>query len=92
MLAQQFVAGFELFWAGNGSAGALALIGVVGLSAIAALLCARYLTSLARSLPSATRLKRLREPADIAVLLSQSDPDADGHARPRAPASSLAAA
>jgi hypothetical protein len=89
VLAHYLGAGFELFWAANGPAGAFALIGVVGLGMIVVLLCARYLTSLARSMPASAVIGHLREPADIAALLSQSDPDADGHARPRAPGYSL---
>jgi hypothetical protein len=96
-LAHYIVAGTELFWAANSGLGTVALkgvvgIGVVGLGVMIALLCVRYLTAIARSMPGAARRERLREPADNENLLSQSDPDADGHARPRAPALSLAVA
>jgi hypothetical protein len=96
-LAHYLLARTELFWAANSGLGTVALngvvgIGVVGLGVMIALLCVRYLTAIARSMPGAARRERLREPADIAILLSQSDPDADGHARPRAPALSLAVA
>jgi uncharacterized protein DUF6412 len=96
-LAHYLLARTELFWAANGAVGDVALngvlgIGVVGLGVVIALLCVRYLTAIARSMPGAARRERLREPADIAILLSQSDPDADGHSRPRAPAPSLAVA
>ncbi|HWU58013.1 MAG TPA: DUF6412 domain-containing protein [Microbacteriaceae bacterium] len=96
-LAHYIVAGTELLWAANGGFGNVALtgvvgIGVVGLGVMIALLCVSYLTAIARSMPGGVRRERLSEPADIAVLLSQSDPDADGHARPRAPAFSLAVA
>jgi hypothetical protein len=96
-LAHYVVAGAELFWAANGGLGDVAFngvlgIGVVGLGVVIALLCVRYLTAIARSMPGAALRGELREPADIAVLLSQSDPDADGHARPRAPGFPLAVA
>lgn len=96
-LAHYLVAGTELFWAANAGLGNVALngvvgIGVVGLGVVIALLCVRYLTAIARSTPAAARREQLREPADIAILLSQSDPDADGNARPRAPGISLAVA
>lgn len=68
------------------------MVGAIGLAALVVVACARYVVALAASLTVAASLSHPSEPADRGELLSQSNPDADGHARPRAPASSLQAA
>ena len=62
-----------------GVAGAIGIVAVVAGSGI------RAIVANAMSLRVRERLGRPIEPADRALLISQSDPDADGHPRPRAP-------
>lgn len=64
-------------------------VGAVGLIAIVAASVVRSTLAAAAATHTSTRLETLLEPADRAELLSQSDPDADGRARPRAPGFTL---
>ncbi len=79
--------------AGPGTAlavvGAVGAVGAIGLATLVVVACARYLVALAASLMVTAGLAHPTEPADRGELLSQSDPDADGHARPRAPTVTL---
>jgi hypothetical protein len=64
----------------------LSIAAAIGLATIVVGACARYVVSLVSSLMmSAWRFAH--EPADLGELLGQSDPDAEGRARPRAPSS-----
>ncbi|GAA1443554.1 DUF6412 domain-containing protein [Leifsonia poae] len=65
------------------------MAGAVGLVAILATAGLRSLVALVTSLQVSERLARPVEPADRARLLTQSDPDADGRPRPRAPGYAL---
>jgi Family of unknown function (DUF6412) len=95
-LLARFVAGsLEVLRGASGPGTALAIAGAVGAIGLASLVVAasvRYVVALAASLVVGHALAHPIEPADRAELLSQSDPDADGHARPRAPAVTLQAA
>jgi hypothetical protein len=94
-LLTRFVAqSFELLRGASTPGAALAVAGAVGAIGLATLLVVasvRYIVALAASHVVGDALAHPIEPADRGELLSQSDPDADGHARPRAPALSLAA-
>lgn len=92
MLARWFVAGVDLLGMSTGPTAAVALLGVIGLTTLALALTVRHLTALSASFVLSTPLRVQRESTDIAVLLARSDPDAEGHARPRAPAASLTVA
>lgn len=91
-LLRFFGAALDTLWAGSDPATALALVGLVGLTAFAVLFLTRYYVPAMACADGDAAERFSREPNDIAVLLSQSDPDADGHARPRAPGLPLAAA
>ena len=75
-------------------AAVLALVGVVGalglVSAVAAA-CLRSVAALAASLRRRPVLSRPVRPVAGWLLEGPSDPDADGHSRPRAPSRSLPA-
>lgn len=66
-----------------GAAGAVGLIAIVAASVVRSTLAAVAGTH------ADERLETALEPADRAELLGQSDPDADGRARPRAPGFTL---
>ncbi|MFK4728736.1 DUF6412 domain-containing protein [Agromyces mediolanus] len=77
-------ASFELGLAANGQL-AFLLLGVVGAAAVVVVvLSVRALPALVAADPTGAAT-RLRQTADPWRLLSQSDPDAPGRARPRAP-------
>jgi hypothetical protein len=65
-----------------GAAGAVGLFAIVAASVVRSTLAAA-------TTRDSTGLETPLEPADLAELLSQSDPDADGRARPRAPGFTL---
>lgn len=69
----------------------LGIAGVVGVAAIAVIVVVRVLPVLVAADPTRAST-RLRQTADPWRLLSQSDPDAPGRARPRAPGRVSAAA
>lgn len=84
-------ASLELSLASNALLAVL-LVGVVGAAAVAVVVLAcRALPALVAADASGAA-RRLRQTADPGLLLSQSDPDAPGRARPRAPGRGLAAA
>lgn len=84
-------ASVELALASNATLAVL-LVGVVGAAALAVVVLAvRALPALVAADASGAA-RRLRQTADPGALLSQSDPDAPGRARPRAPGRGLAAA
>lgn len=76
--------------AGSDTGLGLVLFGATAV-AVAVVLVARAVPVLVAADPSRASL-RLRQTADPWRLLSQSDPDAPGRARPRAPGRGLAAA
>lgn len=89
-LVRLYVALFAASWPTD-QVGVVAAVGVISVAALALALAARRVTtSITATLGVRERLADA-EPADISTLLSQSDPDADGHARPRAPGRTLAA-
>ena len=84
-------AAFELAVASDAHAGAL-LVGVLGAAAIALVVTAwRAIPALVAADPSGAST-RLRQTADPGRLLAQSDPDAAGRPRPRAPGRGIPAA
>ncbi|MFF2387815.1 DUF6412 domain-containing protein [Agromyces sp. NPDC058104] len=90
-LLRSVQASLELSLASNALLAVL-LVGVVGAAAVAVVVVAcRALPALVAADASGAA-RRLRQTADPGLLLSQSDPDAPGRARPRAPARGLAAA
>ena len=95
-LLVRFIAGsLEVLRGASGPGAAFAIAGAVGAIGLASLLVAasvRYVVTLAASLDVSHALAHPVEPADRAELISQSDPDADGRARPRAPGPSLSVA
>jgi hypothetical protein len=75
-------------------AGMLALVGLVGalgLVTVAAAAALRSVAALAASLRRRPVLSRPVRPPAGWLLAGESDPDADGHARPRAPSTALQA-
>ncbi|WP_345764321.1 DUF6412 domain-containing protein [Diaminobutyricibacter sp. McL0608] len=95
LLARLVAGSLEVLRGTSGPGAAFAIAGAVGAIGLASLLVAasvRYVVALAASLVVSDALAHPIEPADRAELIGQSDPDADGHARPRAPALSLSAA
>lgn len=85
-------ASVELALASNATLAVLLVVGVVGAAALAVVVLAvRALPALVAADASGAA-RRLRQTADPGALLSQSDPDAPGRARPRAPGRGLAAA
>lgn len=92
----RFVAhGLELGAVAAGHTGQLGVLlgiaGVVGVAAIAVIVVVRAMPALVAADPTRAST-RLQQTADPWRLLSQSDPDAPGRARPRAPGRVLAAA
>jgi hypothetical protein len=88
LLGRLFASSFETVWSSASPAGVIALAGMVGAIGLVTLVAASRVGSivaLAASLSVRTRLERAIEPADRGELLSQSDPDAAGRPRPRAP-------
>jgi len=90
-VARTYVALFVAPWPAE-QIGVIAAVGVISLTTLALALAARHVTTTVATLLSARERYAGTEPADVAVLLGQSDPDADGHARPRAPGRALAVA
>ena len=71
---------------------AVLMLGVVGAAAVAVVVIAcRALPALVAA-DSSGAARRLRQTADPGTLLAQSDPDAAGRARPRAPGRGIPAA
>jgi hypothetical protein len=92
LVGRFFVAPFESVHAASTPAGIIAVAGLAGAIGLVAVVAAAGVTSvaaLAASLRVRARLERPIEPADKGELLSQSDPDAAGRPRPRAPGFSL---
>jgi hypothetical protein len=95
LLARLLAGSLEALRGASGPGSALAIAGAVGAIGLASLLVAasvRSVVALAAALVVSRSHAHPIEPADRAELIGQSDPDADGHARPRAPALSLQAA
>jgi hypothetical protein len=92
LLGRLFASSVETVWSSSSPAAVIALAGMVGAIGLVAIVAAARLggiVALAAALGGVGRLERAVEPADRGVLLSQSDPDADGRPRPRAPGISL---
>jgi hypothetical protein len=90
LLARFVAPSLELLRGASTPGAALAVagaVGAIGLASVLVVAAVRYLVGLASSHAAGDGLAHPIEPADRGALLSQSDPDADGHARPRAPAS-----
>jgi NAD/NADP transhydrogenase alpha subunit len=88
LLGRLFASSLDAVWGSSSPATVIALVGVVGAFGLVALVAAARLggiVALSDSLRFVAGLERPVEPADRALLLSQSDPDADGRPRPRAP-------
>jgi hypothetical protein len=68
------------------------LVGVVGVAAVAAIVAAWAVPKGLIAADSSGASTRFRQTADPWRLLAQSDPDAPGRARPRAPTPAVAAA
>jgi len=84
-------ASLELAVASNAQLAVL-MLGVVGAAAVAVVVIAcRALPALVAA-DSSGAARRLRQTADPGTLLAQSDPDAAGRARPRAPGRGIPAA
>jgi hypothetical protein len=91
LASRLFVLLFVASWPTD-QVGVIAAVSVVSVTALAVVLAARCVTASVAVLLSVREGHASREPADVGVLLSQSDPDADGHPRPRAPGHVLAVA
>ena len=82
----------EVAHASNPQVTVLLLLGVVGVAAVAVVVTAWAVSSALVAADPAGASTRFRQTADPWRLLAQSDPDAPGRARPRAPTSAVAAA
>lgn len=92
LLGRILASSLDGVWAGANPAALIGLAGMagaIGLIAVVAACRARSAVALDAALRIRPRNERHAEPADRSALLSQSDPDADGHARPRAPGRTL---
>ena len=92
LLGRILASSLDGVWAGSNPAALIALAGMAGAIGLLSMVAAsrmRSVGALAAALRVHARRLRQAEPADRSALLSQSDPDADGHARPRAPGSAL---
>jgi hypothetical protein len=74
---------------GTGQLDTAAVVGLVALSALAVALCAHYLVSLNGSAGTALAEQTSFDRAALRVLVVQSDPNAAGRPRTRAPARSI---
>lgn len=73
--------------------GALSDAGALGLAAaLSVALVALVVAALAAPSPGGASTAHPRRAIDVSVLLGQSDPDAPGHSRPRAPGRAVPAA
>lgn len=91
VLLRSLQAALELSLASNGPLAVL-LLGVVGAAAVAVVVVASRVLPALVAADASGAARRLRQTADPGLLLSQSDPDAPGRARPRAPGRGLVAA
>lgn len=85
LLLRYFVASLELVWAGYGPITALAVVGAVGVTAAAIALCVVLLAVSLGDRASSVIARGYLQTVDRSRLLSQSDPNAAGRPRPRAP-------
>ncbi|MFC6356579.1 DUF6412 domain-containing protein [Luethyella okanaganae] len=86
------ISALEILWVGHGPVAAIAIIGAIGLATVAIGLCAGLLAVALARIGAASAPARCRHAADVGALLSQSDPNAAGRPRPRAPGRDLSAA
>ncbi|AWB96237.1 hypothetical protein DCE93_11720 [Agromyces badenianii] len=84
-------ASLEIALASNGQM-SVVLVGVVGAAALAVVVVACQAVPAIVAADASGAATRFRQTADPWRLLAQSDPDAPGRARPRAPACGLPAA
>ena len=92
LLGRLFAASLDGVLSASTPASIIALAGMagaIGLVAVVAAAGLRSIVAIAASLRVRERLERPIEPADKSAMLSQSDPDADGRPRPRAPGIAL---
>ncbi|KRC50864.1 hypothetical protein ASE16_07790 [Leifsonia sp. Root227] len=92
LLGRLFATSLENVLSASTPASIIALAGMagaIGLVAVVAAAGLRSIVAIAASLRVRARLERPIEPADKSAMLSQSDPDADGRPRPRAPGIAL---
>ncbi|GAB3577242.1 hypothetical protein GCM10027406_11290 [Leifsonia lichenia] len=92
LLGRLFATSLESVLSASTPASIIALAGMAGAIGLVAVVAAAGLRSIvanAASLRVRARLERPVEPADKSAMLSQSDPDADGRPRPRAPGIAL---
>jgi hypothetical protein len=95
LLGRILASSFDGVWAGSDPAALIALAGMVGAMGLLSMVAAsrvRSVGGVSAALRVHARRLRQAEPADRSALLGQSDPDADGRPRPRAPGSTLPAA
>jgi hypothetical protein len=88
ILGRVLAASLDSVWAGSSPAALIGLAGMAGAIGLMAMVAAwrvRSAVALEAALGVRPRRERNAEPADRSVLLSQSNPDADGRPRPRAP-------
>ncbi|MFF1635889.1 DUF6412 domain-containing protein [Leifsonia sp. NPDC058248] len=92
LVGRLFASTLETVLSASSPASVIALAGMAGAIGLFAVLAAagvRSIVALAASLRLTGRLEQPVEPADRGELLSQSNPDADGRPRPRAPGFTL---
>jgi len=95
LLGRILASSLDSVWAGSSPAALIGLAGMAGAIGLIAMVAAwrvRTAVALETALGLRPRRERQAEPADRSALLSQSDPDADGRPRPRAPGGALLAA
>lgn len=85
LLLRYFVASLELVWAGYGPIAAIAVVGAVGVTAAAIAVCVGLLAVMLGDRASSVIAHGYLHTIDVSRLFSQSDPNAAGRPRPRAP-------
>ncbi|WP_223690295.1 DUF6412 domain-containing protein [Leifsonia poae] len=92
LLGRLFASSLETVWSTSNPASVIALVGMVGAIGLVGAMAAAEVNSIVAitaSLQVRAHLEHPLEPADRGELLRQSDPDAAGRPRPRAPGLSL---
>jgi hypothetical protein len=85
LLLRYLVASLDLAWAGYGPIAALAVVGAVGVTAAAIAICVVLLAVGFGDRASSVIAHGYLQTIDVSRLFSQSDPNAAGRPRPRAP-------
>jgi len=89
LLLGTLTSSLELVWAGSGPIAALAVVGAVGVTAAALALCVGILAVALGDRASSVIAHGYLQTIDVSRLFSQSDPNAEGRPRPRAPGCDL---